>query len=150
MNGRKAMAKISVLVADDNAPIREMLTIALGRQFDVIGCVENGRQLVDAVLTREPDVVVSDVWMPVLNGVEALHILRDYGRTTPFVLVSADSEVAPHCLKAGAARFVCKVDLERELAPAVHAAVHSRNWDSRTHADGDLRSRESLRPQPRE
>jgi len=139
------MAKISVMVADDNAPIREMLTVALGRQFDVIACVENGRQLVDAVLTREPDVIVSDVWMPVLDGIGALRILRDLGRTTPFVMVSADSTVAPHCMKAGAARFVCKVDLERDLAPAVRAAMACRSWDAATRADGDLHSRGRLR-----
>ena len=144
------MSKISVLVADDNAPIREMLTVVLGRHFDVIGCVENGRQLVDAVLTREPDVIVSDVWMPVLDGLGALGILRDLGRATPFVMVSADSEVVARCLKAGAARFVCKVDLERDLVPAVRAALHSRQWDYGTRADGDLRSKEPLRSHPRE
>lgn len=140
------MPKISVLVADDNAPLRELLTAALGRQFEVVQAVENGRQLVDAVLTREPDVIVSDVWMPLLDGVEALRILRDLGRTTPFVMVSADSGLAPRCLKAGAAAFVCKVDLERRLVPAVRSALDSRNWDPATRADGDLRSREPFRP----
>jgi len=144
------MAKISVLVADDNAPIREMLAHALGRHFDVIESVQNGRQLVDAVLRREPDVVVSDVWMPVLGGVEALRILRDLGRTTPFVMVSADSEVASWCLKAGAARFVCKGDLERDLVPAIRAAVSSRSWDPGTRADADLRSREPFRSRARD
>jgi len=136
----------SVLVADDNAPIREMLATALRRHFVVLRSVENGRQLVDAVLEREPDVVVSDVWMPVLDGIEAMRVLRDLGRTTPFVMVSADSDAEPHCLKAGAAAFISKVDAIHDLVPAVRAAFFRRNWDSSTRADGDLRRSDAPHP----
>jgi CheY-like chemotaxis protein len=143
------MSKISVLVADDNAPIREMLTTLLRRHFVVIEAVENGRQLVDSVLEREPDVVVSDVRMPVLDGVGAMRVLRDLGRTTPFVMLSADTNARPYCLRSGAAAFINKVDAATDLVAAVRAAAHGRTWDSSTRADGDLRQKERPAPNAR-
>ena len=117
------MSRISVLVADDNEPVRELLSAMLRRHFTVHKSVANGRQLVDAVLARKPDVIVSDVWMPVLGGIEAMRALRELGRTTPFIMVSADADVGPDCLAAGADAFVCKVNVERDLVPAVLAAA---------------------------
>jgi CheY-like chemotaxis protein len=116
------MSRLSVLLADDNEPIRELMAAALRRHFSVHRPVADGKQLVQAALERDPDVIVTDVWMPRLGGIEALHVLRRLGRKTPFVMVSADANIGPDCLAAGASAFVCKVDIERELVPAVLAA----------------------------
>ncbi len=117
------MSRISVVLADDNRPIREMLTSFLRQHFDVRKTVENGRQLLDATLQSTPDVIVCDVWMPVLGGLEAMRALRQLGDRTPVVMISADREVGADCVTAGAAAFVCKMDIERDLVPAIHAAA---------------------------
>ncbi len=116
------MSRISVLLADDNRAIREMLTAFLRDHFDVRGVVANGRDLLNAALQCHPDVIVCDVWMPVLGGLEAMKALRQLGHRTPVVMISADRDVADDCVKAGAAAFVCKMDVERDLVPAVQAA----------------------------
>ena len=117
------MSRFSVLIADDNGPVRELLAAALREHFTVHRPVANGKQLVEAALARTPDVVVSDVWMPVLGGLDAMRALKQLGCTTPFVMISADSDIGPDCLAAGAAAFVCKVDVERDLVPAIAAAL---------------------------
>ncbi|MGE5358525.1 MAG: response regulator [Bacteroidales bacterium] len=117
------MSQITVLVADDNGPIRELLTTALAAHFTVRRSVGDGKQLVEAAIRHHCDVIVTDVWMPVLNGIEALRILREMGRTTPCVMISADADVGPDCLAAGANAFVCKLDLEQSLVAAVAAAA---------------------------
>jgi CheY-like chemotaxis protein len=116
------MSRISVLVADDNRPIRELLTSALAEYFRVFPPVADGRALIEAALRRRPDVIVSDVSMPVLDGIAAMRLLKTLGCQAPFVMVSADYEVGPECLAAGAAAFVCKEDIGRDLVPAVTAA----------------------------
>ncbi len=126
MDPEKLPSRISVLVADDNQPVREILLAILRTRFTVHKPVANGRQLIDAVTARPPDVVVSDVWMPVLGGVEAMRVLMEMGRTPPFVMVSADPQIAPECLAAGAVAFVCKTDLERDLIGAVMRAFEGR------------------------
>ncbi len=122
----QAMSRISVLVADDNEPLRQLLTAALREQFVVHKPVANGRQLVETAILRKPDVIVTDVHMPVLGGVEAMQVLRQMGHRTPFVMVSADTEIGADCLQAGAAAFVCKVDIERDLVAAVMRAFEGR------------------------
>ncbi len=124
------MSQITVLLADDNGPVREVLANALRAHFTLCEPVANGKQLVEAALARTPDVIVSDVWMPVLGGLEALQILRDLGRTTPFVMVSADLDIAPDCLAAGACAFVSEADVGHHLVPAVVAAANSVTYSA--------------------
>ncbi len=120
------MAQLSVLIADDNEPMRVMLASVLQRHFALHKPVANGRELLQSVLAAEPDVAVVDVWMPGLSGIDALRALRRLGRTTPFVMVSADASIAADCLEAGAAAFVSKLEVERDLVPAVLAAYDKR------------------------
>jgi CheY-like chemotaxis protein len=111
------------VVADDNAFIRDLLASELRTRFSVKKAVANGQQLVGAALAGTPDVIVSDVSMPVLGGVAAMLALRSLGRNIPFVMVSADPDHADECLRQGAAAFVYKRDLLSELIPAVLAAI---------------------------
>jgi CheY-like chemotaxis protein len=112
------MPRISVLVADDNGPIRQLLATTLARHFKVLPTVADGRALVEAAIARRPDVIVSDVNMPMLDGIEAMRVLKQLGCRSAFVLVSAESQLAPHCLELGAAAFVSKERVE-DLVPTV-------------------------------
>jgi DNA-binding NarL/FixJ family response regulator len=65
------MARIRVVLADDHRQMIAMVRRTLGEEFDVVGSVEDGKQAVDAVLALNPDVLVVDFTMPVLNGLQA-------------------------------------------------------------------------------
>jgi DNA-binding NarL/FixJ family response regulator len=119
-----------VLVADDCPDMLDLLLCELRGQFSIHSAVPNGRQLVEAALSRRPDVIVSDVNMPVLGGVGAMRALQDCGLNTPFVMVSADLGCVPGCLAAGAAGFVFKADAGTELVAAVLAVLDGRLYVS--------------------
>src|SRR6266851_11387 len=81
--------KLHILVAEDNRDIRDFM-IGLSRpEFDVVGAVSNGRELVRVALEMLPDVIVSDTSMPLLGRVTAMNELRATGTNIPVVLISA-------------------------------------------------------------
>jgi CheY-like chemotaxis protein len=108
-----------VLLADDNPPMLLMLEVELSRLFAVAGAVPDGRRLVAAALAATPDVIVSDLSMPGLDGLEAMRMLRELGHRVPFVIVSADPDAEAECLSSGAAAFVPKQDIATALVPTI-------------------------------
>ena len=86
--------KLRVLVADDNDDVRRAMITILQQAFDIVGEATSGRALVAAAPALAPDVIVSDVRMPQLTGVEAMRALRAAGHTPPFVLVTTDTQNA--------------------------------------------------------
>ena len=132
MDSRATGRGPSVLVADDDAFIREFLATALRPHFAVGRPLANGRQLLEAALAGTPDVIVTDLNMPVLGGLGAMLALRDCGRTVPFVIVSADDHLATRCFELGASAFVSKLDLGADLIPAVFATLSGMTYVSRS------------------
>src|SRR5215469_17017966 len=86
------MAKI--LIVDDNRFFREKLADALNREagFQVCGEAENGKEAVEKALRRQPDLIILDLVMPVMNGLDAARVLRLLMPTVPLILNSADVE----------------------------------------------------------
>ena len=119
-----------VLVADDNDALRREIVKLLDPVFEIVAVVSNGRALVDEAIALEPDVIVSDVMMPSLTGVEALTKLRAAGYRIPFVLQTADPD-AQACLDIGARCVVHKLDLDSDLVTAVRSAAAGRVFLSR-------------------
>jgi DNA-binding NarL/FixJ family response regulator len=126
------MSKPRVLIAEDHEQMRSQLVRSLCLEFDVVGSVSNGGKLVDVAVSLNPDVIVSDVQMPVLSGPEAMEILRRTGCDIPFVLISISSCGAEQFLKQGAAAFVEKLDIGYELAHAVRLAACGIKYLSRS------------------
>ena len=106
---------LRLVVADDNDEMRRIMVSILARAFTVVDVVGCGRALVDAALAAKPDVVVSDVQMPVMNGIEAMAALRAAGWHPPFVLVTASTSDALELINRGALAVVDKTDLHAEL-----------------------------------
>ena len=125
------MHKLRVLVADDHGDVRWAIIRFLSEEFDVVGSAADGRSLVDAAITLVPDVIVSDVSMPLLNGPEAMDELRATGLDIPFVFVSADATRVEECIEAGGMGFVQKTDIGHELTRAVGAANRREVYLSR-------------------
>ena len=106
-----------VLLADDHLLVAEALKSLLAPEFDLVGVVEDGRALVEAAGTLRPDVIVADVTMPHLNGIDALVQLRKRGDRVPVVFLTMHRDVsfARRALDAGASGFVLKHSAPAEL-----------------------------------
>ena len=125
------MGRLRVLIADDNDSVRAAVGRLLAGKFELVGAVSNGRELVDAALAHRPDVIVSDLAMPSLDGLAALKVLREAGHTTPFVLLTAMEGDVRDWIDMGVIGVVLKSDL-LDLAEAVESAAAGRIYLSRT------------------
>ena len=119
------MARLSVVIADDNDRVLHLVKTALEPQFAILALASNGHALIDAVVADAPDAVVAEVAMPLVDGLDAVRILRAHGYPAPFVMISTDPDAGADCLRAGAAAFVCKANIGRELAQAVFFGVRN-------------------------
>ena len=117
------MNKLRVLVADDHEEMRWAIVKALLGHFDVVGAVADGRRLVEAAIVLQPDVIVSDVAMPMLTGPEAMKELKSGCHCMPFVLISVNLSNVEELIEQGAAAFVDKIDIGYELVAAVRSAA---------------------------
>ena len=119
-----------VLLADDHRLLREAFARLLEPGCDVVGSVGDGRALLAAAKELSPDVVVLDIAMPQLNGLEATRLLK---RTMPGVKVvvltiSEDAELAAAAVRAGATSYLLKNSAASELLQAISEAMHGRSY----------------------
>ncbi len=119
-----------LLLADDHVLVAEALRSLLAPEFDLVGVVEDGRELVEAAGKLRPDVIVADVTMPHLNGIDALARLRQRGDRTPVVFLTMHRDVAfaRRALEAGASGFVLKHSAPAELIAAIRAALQGGTY----------------------
>ena len=119
-----------MLVADDHQILAEALRGLLEPEFDVVGVVADGRELVAAARNLRPDVIVADITMPLLNGIEAAVQLRDLGVEAKVVFLTMHRDVAyaRRALEAGAMGFVLKHSVASELITALRAALQGRTY----------------------
>jgi DNA-binding NarL/FixJ family response regulator len=119
-----------VLLADDHLLVAEALKSLLAPEFDLVGVVEDGHALVEAARMLRPDIIVADVTMPHLNGIDALVQLRQSGDRVPVVFLTMHRDVsfARRALEAGAAGFVLKHSASVELISAIRAALAGKTY----------------------
>jgi DNA-binding NarL/FixJ family response regulator len=129
--GRKP---VRILIADDHDVVREGLRALLGSNPDWLVCGEavTGREAIDLVRAQQPDIVVLDVSMPDLNGIEAARQIRRIApRTEVLILTMHDSErLFGEALDIGVCGYVLKADAGRELVAAVAALARHRPFFS--------------------
>ncbi|MEU9883339.1 response regulator transcription factor [Streptomyces phaeochromogenes] len=114
-----------VLVVDDDPGVRQALELGLGLEGFTVRLAEDGEMALEQVAVRLPSVIVLDVTMPGLSGVEVVRLLRAVGRTLPVCMLSARDEVDDRVagLAAGADDYVVKPFSIAELAARLHAMV---------------------------
>jgi len=119
-----------VLVADDHLLVAEALKSLLTPEFDLVGVVEDGRALIEAARPLRPDVIVADITMPGLNGIDALVQLRQGGNRIPVVFLTMHRDVtfARRALDAGASGFLLKHSAPSELVTAIRAALAGKTY----------------------
>jgi DNA-binding NarL/FixJ family response regulator len=119
-----------VLIADDHLLVAEALKSLLSAEFDLVGVVGDGRALVEAAGRLRPDVIVADITMPHLNGIDALLHLRRSGDQVPVVFLTMHRDVtfARRALEAGASGLVLKHSASVELVAALRAALEGKTY----------------------
>jgi DNA-binding NarL/FixJ family response regulator len=125
-----AMKRPRVLLADDHRMLREAFAGLLEPHCEVVGQAGDGRALLEAAQRLRPDVVVLDIGMPLLNGLDAARMLR---RSLPdvkviFLTVSEDPDVAAEAFRAGASGYLLKNSAASELLLAVDEALQGRTY----------------------
>ena len=115
------MPFLRVLLADDHAGVLAELRVQLGKVFEIIGAVEDGKQAVDATLRLDPDVLVLDISMPLMNGFQAAARLRDLKCRTKIVILTTyeDDDYIEKAFSSGANAYVSKRDLATDLVKAI-------------------------------
>jgi DNA-binding NarL/FixJ family response regulator len=128
------MRKTRVLLADDHETILERVRMVLGEEFDVVGAVKNGRDAVLQVQRLDPDVLVIDISMPVLDGLRAVTQLRSTNSRTKvvFLTVHEDRDFVAAALCAGACGYVTKAHLMTDLVPAIRQVLGGRTYVSQS------------------
>ena len=124
------MKKPRVLLADDHKIVLEGLKNLLAGEFEIAGSVEDGRALVDQAATLHPDVIVADISMPQLNGIEAARQIKktDKNIKIVFLTMHPDATYAANAFEAGASGFVLKHSAPSELITAIHEAMKGRTY----------------------
>ncbi len=124
------MSKPRVLIADDHKMLADGLRGLLEVDYDVVGVVADGRELVAAAKKLHPDVIVADITMPSLNGIEAALQLRELGIAARIVFLTMHRDVAyaRRAMQAGAAGFVLKHSAATELLTAVGEALRGQTY----------------------
>lgn len=132
------MPRLRVLLAEDHDGVADQLRRLLEIECDVVAVVGDGESLVSAVDVLSPEVIVSDVTMPLLDGLAAAQVIlaRHRDACIVFVTVNDDPRVARKALLLGAFGYVLKTDAGEELLTAVHAARARQ-----PHLSTNLRSR---------
>jgi DNA-binding NarL/FixJ family response regulator len=117
-----------VLLADDHQAMLDRVCEMLRPEFDVVGMVTDGQAVLDAAAKLDPDVLVMDISMPVLSGLEATYELKRTGCRAKivFLTVHEESDFVRESLACGASAYVTKARLGTDLSLAIHEALAGR------------------------
>jgi DNA-binding NarL/FixJ family response regulator len=124
------MKRARVLLADDHTIVAEGLASLLEDDFDLVGQVRDGRALLEAARRLRPDVIVSDISMPLLNGLDAVRQIRRAGLPCKLVILTmhADVHLATEAVRAGATGYVLKQSAGEELITAIREVLKGRTY----------------------
>jgi DNA-binding NarL/FixJ family response regulator len=128
------MGKLRVLLADDHETILARERSVLGEDFEIVGAVTNGRDAVEEVRRLDPDVLVIDISMPILDGLQAVSRLRQDNRRTKFVFLTVheDQDFVDAAFAAGASGYVTKSHITSDLVPAIREALSGHTYISKS------------------
>ena len=126
------MPKPRLLLADDHTIVLDGLTRLLEPEFEVVGKAGDGRAMLDLAAKLNPDVIIADISMPLLSGMEALRQLKKKDSRSKVIILSmhADLELAREALQFGASGYVLKHSAAETLSRAIHEALNGRIYVS--------------------
>jgi len=124
------MNRTRILLADDHSVLTDALVNLLAQQFDIVGVARDGRSLVTKAKQDRPDVIVTDISMPDLNGIDAARILRKEVSTSKLLFLSmhADLPLVEEAFRAGASGYVLKLCGADELVKAIQCVARGTTY----------------------
>lgn len=124
------MNRVKVLVADDHTILAEGLKGLMEKDYDLIGIVADGRALVEAANRLKPDIVVTDISMPLLNGLDAMRQLKKEGTDARFIFLTmhANPQYATEAFRAGANGYLLKQSAADEFLTAMREVLKGRTY----------------------
>jgi CheY-like chemotaxis protein len=129
----ETLGKTRVLLADDNRTILARVRAVLGEDFDIVGAVTNGQDAVAEVWRLDPDVLLIDISMPILDGLQAVGRMGSNLRTkVVFLTVHEDRDFVDAAFAAGASGYVTKADVATELVPAILEVLKGKKYLSKS------------------
>ncbi len=134
------MARTRILVADDHKEIRDSVVRLLEPDFEVVGAIDDGCRLLDAITEFKPDLCVVDISMPVIGGIRAAAQVKESGLTTRivFLTVHEDYDFVQAALETGALGYVLKSRMASDLSAAINGAMAGRQFISPSCAFAEL------------
>jgi DNA-binding NarL/FixJ family response regulator len=126
------MKRIRLLMADDHVMFAQGLESLLRDEFELLGTAGNGEELVEATLRLNPDVILVDISMPVLNGFDAVRRIRASGSETRIVFLTMhdDATLLSEAFRCGASGYILKQSAGEELANAIREVADGNNYVS--------------------
>lgn len=140
------MKRIAILLADDHAVVIEGLHRILDRPpFEIVGTVTDGRALLKAAEQLSPDIIIADIAMPMVNGIEAARQIRKQNLTSKIIFLTMHTEpiYAVEALHAGASAYVLKSSAGAELLTAIQEVLDGRVYVAKSIAESVKRALEA-------
>ena len=124
------MTRARILMADDHLMLLEAFKAMLAPDFDIVGLVTDGRTLLEEFARLNPDVVLLDIAMPLLNGLDAGRQLKAQRRSVKliYLTMNPDPDIAGEALRLGASGYVLKSSAAQELKQAIQEALRDRSY----------------------
>ena len=124
------MKRITLLLADDHEVLMDALVHMLRRDFDVVGVARDGRTMIEMAKEKRPDVIVTDISMPNLSGIDAARILQQDIPSTKilFLTMHSDFPLVEEAFRIGASGFVLKMCDMSEVMKAIHSIAKGSTY----------------------
>lgn len=124
-SGERAWARPRILLADDHQLVLDRVKGLLQEKFDIVGVARDGIELISQAVKLSPDLIVADISMPGLSGIDALRRLHEMSKKpcVIFLTIHTEDEFVEACLAEGAMGYVTKSHMKTDLIPAIDAAL---------------------------
>lgn len=134
------MNRTRVVVAEDLSPVLTTVVALLRESFDVVGVASDGRAALETTLKLEPDLVVLDISMPFMSGIEVAQELKKQGSKAKivFLTVHEDTDILKTCQAAGGLGYVVKLLMDTDLIPAINEALAGNTFISSFPSQQDI------------
>jgi DNA-binding NarL/FixJ family response regulator len=128
--GEKSMSRTTVLLVDDHTILMDSLAHLVRQEFDVVGVARDGHVMLNMARQYHPDVIVTDISMPHLNGIDAARILRKEANSSKLLFLSmhADLPLVEEAFRVGASGYVLKLCSAEEFLKAIQSVARGASY----------------------
>ena len=124
------MARPRLLLADDHPAVLRATDTLLKPHFDIVGTAIDGATLVSEAVRLNPDIIVADITLPIMSGIDAAHLLHGSAPSSKivFLTVHLEQQFVEACMGEGALGYVLKSHMKAHLIPAIRAALLGQSY----------------------